>query len=130
MVWTRRSGQLMGNLARKLMWMAGRERAVGQIVLTGNAGEYEWVVPDGVYSVSVLIVDAGIPGARGSTGSSVAGGGGAGGAAGGSGRGADKNDIPVTPGQGISGYIGGNSLTSDTTVGGIFASNTGGTAIT
>lgn len=120
----------MGNLARKLMWMAGRERAVGQIVLTGPAGEYEWVVPDGVYSVSVLIVDAGIPGARGSNGSNVAGGGGAGGAAGGRGRVAYRNDIPVTPGQVISGYIGGNSLTSYTTFGGVFASNTGGTAIT
>src|SRR5690554_1152198 len=108
MVRTRRSGQLMGNLARKLMWMAGRERAVGQIVLTGHAGEYEWVVPDGVYSVSVLIVDAGTSGERGKNGSNVAGGGGAGGMAGSSGLVAYKNNIPVTPGQVISGYIGGN----------------------
>lgn len=80
-----------------------------------QSGAVSFIVPEGVTSISVLVVDAGKNGATGSNGSYMeAGNGGVGGQ-----RGAARylNDIAVTPGQVIAGYVAPANSTAQTTFG-------------
>lgn len=80
----------------------------GEVVFT-TVGNHDWVVPEGVASISVVAVGGG--GGGGSTGGS----GGAGGGGGGLGY---KNDIVVTPGSTITVNVGAGGLEDSLTHGG------------
>lgn len=106
----------MSHLARLLMGASGGVRT-GQAVLAG-ASSYNWTVPDGVYSISVVAIGSGAQGGQGGNGMICPGsyGGGAGGAGGQGGWCHYRNDIPVTPGDVIQvsiPYGGGRAMFGD-----------------
>ena len=103
----------MSFTAKRLISAAPTGGVIGQVVL--NAPAYPvsgtWTVPDGVYSISVLTVDAGSNGAKGGNG--TASGPGVGGEGGSVGTILYQNDIAVTPGQSISYKLGATSATAE-----------------
>lgn len=95
----------MSALSKLLLSAAPTGGLVGEVVLSYEDGAVgEWTVPDGVYSISVLTVDAGRTGDPGTGGSStMPGNGGLGGQVG---TVRYRNNMPVTPGQRIPWVVG------------------------
>lgn len=91
----------MSFTGKRLLQAAPSGGLIGQVTLVSPEfpSSGTWTVPDGVYSISVLTIDAGQNGTQGGTGTaSTPGQGGVGGSIGGV---FYKNDIPVVPGQAI-----------------------------
>lgn len=115
----------MSHLARLLLGGGGVRP--GQVEF--RQGTHEWVVPNGVHSISVLVVEGGASGTRGSPGercSAYFSGGGVGGAGGIGGRSRYINSITVTPGQVIPISVTPNRMT--VSAGSVLTSRSGGIA--
>lgn len=96
----------MSFTGKRLLQAAPSGGLIGEITLNSSNSPVtgQWTVPDGVYSISVLTIGAGLDGASGTNGTaSTPGQGGQGGA---TGIVHYKNDIPVVPGQLIPYLIG------------------------
>lgn len=101
-----------------------RQDVLGSAFLSGPG---QWVVPEGVTSISVLCVPAGAYGSSGGSGSyGSPGGGGAGGQ---NGVARYMNNIAVTPGQVISYHVGTPTGNRNTTFGTYITESAGGTPV-
>ncbi len=101
-----------------------RQDVLGSAFLSGPG---QWVVPEGVTSISVLCVPAGMYGSSGGSGSY--GKPGRGGAGGQNGVARYMNNIAVTPGQVISYHVGTPTGNRNTTFGAYITESAGGTPV-
>lgn len=102
----------MSFTAKRLISAAPTGGLIGELVMESSSypASGTFTVPDGVYSISVLIVDAGTNGQSGGTGTpSLAGSGGLGGTVG---PVYYKNNIPVTPGASFAYQLGAASTSA------------------
>lgn len=102
----------MSFTGKRLLQAAPSGGLIGEVTLYSPdvPSSGTWTVPDGVYSISVLTIDAGQNGAKGGAGTSTTPG--QGGAGGSIGAVLYKNDISVVPGQSIAYSVGVTSTTS------------------